>query len=267
MPAYSSRHTPAQRRCSPPPDAATGDRAGSGPRTFSCTPGRSWRHTIRQTRAADLAHTARLHVDGLPVGLFPRLGVRFVSRWHRTFVDSPHAVALVAVDRDPSGREEIVGFLMGATDGQAFTHEVLTRHRSRLLYHGVLALAVRPGTLLQFAHTRLRPYVRRLWCSGRAVRRVDACCSCVSRPTADLTAVAVAPRLRRAGVGQLLVGEFLDRCSSAGSTAVELVAAISSSDALAFYSATGWTAAQRHVTRDGVPVQRFRRRLDRDDEA
>ena len=48
---------------------------------------------IRDAVIGDLRDTARLHIEELPVGLFPRLGTRFVARWHRAFVQSAHAVA------------------------------------------------------------------------------------------------------------------------------------------------------------------------------
>ena len=41
---------------------------------------------------------SRLHVEHLPVGLFPSLGARFVARWHQAHIDSRHGVALVSYD-------------------------------------------------------------------------------------------------------------------------------------------------------------------------
>lgn len=220
--------------------------------------------TIRDARIGDLADTARLHVRVLPTGLFPRLGARFVRRWHQAFLDSPDAVALTAVHLDPHGREHLVGFLMGATDRRAFHRELLTRHRTALLRRGVLALAVRPRTAARFLRTRLRPYLLGLRRSGTRHRADTNDRSTGDREiVADLTAVAVAPSWRRTGAGRDLVRQFLDRSAAAGTPNAELVAAIEPAGAAAFYVRTGWTARQQHVTRDGLRVQAFGRETGR----
>lgn len=219
------------------------------------------RCVIRSAVPADAETTARLHVHELPLRLFPRLGQRFVARWHRAFVQSSHAVALVAVDPGPDRGGAIAGFLMGATDRQAFLRDVLTRHRWALLGHGVLALVVRPRTLIAFVRTRMRPYLRRLRSAERDPRRTPGTDSSgATEAVADLTAVAVAPANRRTGAGRALVEEFLHRCVRAGTHSVELVAAADSADAVAFYSTRGWTTLRTDVTRDGTPVRHFGRR-------
>lgn len=227
------------------------------PRQTAVLPARP-RFTIRDARIGDLADTARLHVHELPMGLFPRLGPRFVGRWHQAFLDSPHAVALTAVHVDPRGREHVVGFLMGATDRFAFHHELLTRHRAALLGHGLLALAGRPRTAARFLRTRLRPYLHGLWRSGTRRTDPDERAAVERAAVADLTAVAVAPSWRHAGAGGDLVGSFLDRCAAAGTPRAELVAAVEPA-AAGFYSRTGWTAGRQYLTRDGLRVQRFGR--------
>ena len=262
MPAYSSHPVSKIQYPTLPPDAETSHRAKLRQNPLPAARNRFKHHAIRDARIPDLAHTAGLHVQQLPVGLFPRMGVQFVSHYHRAFVESPYAIALVSVAEDPNGCEHVDGFLLGTTDEQVFRHDVLTRHRARLLRRGLIALAVRPGTLVQFLRTRLRPYLRRLCRSSSHARLGGRTRTPPSKPAAELTAIAVAPCSQRAGVGRALVDEFVARCSQAGSTTVELVAAVSSDEAMAFYPATGWTELERHVTRDGVPVQRFRRRLD-----
>ena len=221
-------------------------------------------YVLRDARLTDLTATAALHVQELPVGLFPRLGRRFVARWHRAFVQSPHAVAVVAVGPDPRGCDRVVGFLLGATDRRAFRRDVLSEHGWALFGYGVVTLALRPLTLVQFLRTRLGPYLQQLWPSSAAARRTDggARSRTVGDLVGELTAVAVAPSIRRDGAGRTLVEEFLDRCAAAGTPAVELVTATSSATAVAFYVNTGWTRLGSCATRDGVPVQRFGRRLD-----
>jgi GNAT superfamily N-acetyltransferase len=214
---------------------------------------------LRDAVLGDVAATARLHVRELRVGLFPRLGPRFIARWHRAFVESPYGVALVAVGYGPDGREHLTGFLVGATDRRAFRRELLTRHRAALLRRGVLALALRPRTLAHFLGTRLWPYVRRLRAAEPAVLNGGAGHAAA---VAELTAIAVVGGARRRGTGRRLVEVFLGRCAAAGSPWVELVTATGAGEAMAFYTRTGWAEAGQDVNRDGVPVQRFGRRPD-----
>lgn len=212
--------------------------------------------SVRGATPADLSSTAVMHIRELPVGLFPRLGPRFVARWHRACLESRHAVALVAVHRGIAGDERVTGFLMGALDRRAFHNELLTRHRTALLLRGVAALAARPHTLAYFLRTRLRPYLRGLLVAstrpgGVPRRHPDV--------IADLTAIAVSPPWRGTGTGRLLVDAFSRRCAEAGVPTVELVTAAGYAATTAFYERAGWTARQREITRDGLPVQRYDR--------
>lgn len=215
---------------------------------------------MREAVAADADATARLHIEHLSVGLFPRLGHRFVACWHRAYVQSPHAVALVAVEPGPDGGGRIAGFLVGALDRLAFQQELLTRYRTRLAVRAVVALALRPRVLADFLRTRLRPYLHRL----RAPRRKPSVPPGAqpAAPVADLAAVAVDPVLRRTGTGRRLTETFVDRCTTAGAVRVELVTAADSAASVAFYTSTGWTARRRYDTRDGCALQRFVRWTD-----
>lgn len=210
---------------------------------------------VREATAADTATTARLHVHNLSLGLFPRLGPAFVARWHRAHVQSPHGVALVAVERDPAGVEHIAGFVVGSTDRVAFRAELLTRHRRVLLLHGVRALVLRPRVLCHFLRTRLSAYLRRL---RRPRPTVSVPPGAVpAAPIADLTAIAVARERRRTGTGAALTAQFLDRCRRSGASRVELVTATQPTGPVEFYTRSGWTARRRVPSRDGRELQRF----------
>lgn len=216
---------------------------------------------IRTATSGDLAAMAALHISELPIGLFPRLGARFVARWHRAFLDSAHAVALVAVHRDPDGGEDVVGFLAGSTDRKVFRRELLTLHRTSLIIRGVLALAARPRVLAWFLRTRLRPYLSGLRRSGPTRADTEPTRPATGEPTADLTAIAVGQAARRGGTGRRLTEIYLARCAAVGASWVELTtsASPSSAPARAFYSRTGWTELAHGDTRDGQPVARFGR--------
>ncbi|MBW0108823.1 GNAT family N-acetyltransferase [Pseudonocardia sp. KRD-182] len=234
---------------------------GTGHQPASTTPPRSGRARlaapvlVREAVAADVPSTARLHIEHLPVGLFPRLGHRFVACWHSAHLDSPHAVALVVDGPSPDGGRCIAGFLIGALDRHAFQQELLSRYRTRLVVRGAGALALRPRVLVDFLRTRLRPYLRHLR-TPRPTPSVPPGAVALA-PVAELTAVAMAPALRRTGSGRRLVDEFVDRCAAADVRRIELVTDVGSAGSVDFYRRTGWTALRRIDTRDGRTVQRF----------
>ena len=101
---------------------------------------------LRPAVPEDLHLTARAHVDLLPFGLFPSLGVGFVRRRHRTFLDSPHGAGYVVIDPQAPGNGT-VGFLLGTTDQAAHTAAVLADRRTMavLALSGAAALCAGHG--------------------------------------------------------------------------------------------------------------------------
>lgn len=201
---------------------------------------------VRPATTDDVPAMARLHIDQLPVGLFPSLGARFVARWHQAHIDSDHGVALVCDEPTDDG-EQVAGFLVGAVDRGAFRVELLTRHRRALLMYGAGALLVRPRVLARFLRTRSTAYLRRL-------RRPRIPGTTSGTAVADLTAIAVAPRLHRGGAGRALTAEFLRICAASGATHVEVVA---DSAASGFYERTGWRCGRTATARDGRSLRWF----------
>lgn len=229
---------------------------------------------VRPARHDDLLQIAQLHVEELPGGLFPRLGPGFLRCWHGEHLTLALGVALVAVTRDgPADR--VVGFLTGDLDHAAFVEEVLRTRRHALIARGLLALAMRPRVAASFLRTRAPAYLRRLT-GRRPADVVTASSSAAMLPThpaiapttspprspAHLTAIAVRRELRARGVGAQLLEAFHARCGEAGVAAAELLTATASPAPSRFYVRHGWTAVDEEVTRDGVPVRRFRLLLD-----
>lgn len=219
--------------------------------------------TIRAAVARDCAPAAALHLRVLRSGLFPKLGARFLSRWHQTFVTADHGVALTAVEIDPTGHEHVVGFLIGATDQERHTAHTITRYRFSLGLIGALALLARPRLLLHFMRTRALRYARRLAAASTSGdRRLST-----TGPDSDhgaalrvgvVTAVAVDPGARRSGVGRALLDDFVQECRARGAVRAELVAAAGNTAVTSFYTSSGWRLVGSHQTRDGVHVDRYR---------
>jgi ribosomal protein S18 acetylase RimI-like enzyme len=202
---------------------------------------------VRSATSADVRAMSRLHVEHLPVGLFPALGARFVARWHQAHIDSSHGVALVSYHPGEDGHP-VTGFLVGSVDRASFRIDLLGRHRRDLLLHSAGALLLRPRVLARFLRTRSSAYLRRLR------RRPGGTDRPPGPAVAELTAIAVAPARHRRGAGRALTEEFLRACARAGATRAELVA---DDDAGGFYERIGWRCGRSATTRDGASLRRF----------
>lgn len=121
----------------------------------------SWRSQGLRARLmtpADAPATARLHLQYLPDGFFPRLGAAFVTRWHRAFIQQPHGWAAVVVDAD----RQVVSYALVATRHRDFVEGVIRSHGRSLAVSAIVALMGRPRLLLHFLRTRTRRYLRRV---------------------------------------------------------------------------------------------------------
>lgn len=237
----------------PESEARTGRVQGEGAGTGASAAGRL---VLRGAVPADLEATARIHVRLLPVGFFPALGVRFVRRWHRTFLESPHAVAFVAVEPNAPG-DNVGAFLFGSTDEAAHMSALWAERRSvaALTFLAAVSLLGRPGLIRRFVRTRARPWTRRL---VRTISTRSTMQPHNDAPVAVLSAVAVEPVFQGSGVGVRLVALFLERADARGAAAAELVTLTGPGGADRFYERLGWSAVGVHTTRDGHTVRSYR---------
>ena len=232
---------------------------------------------IREMTPADLPLTAFWHRTALPQAFFTRLGPRFLRRWQQTYLDSPHAIALVA-ERTDVLPPQPVAFLLAATDAQAHQAHVLRHHRLSLTVLGLGALLVRPAVLVRFLRTRAGRYIQRMahlpttggLASQASPTATDAACGCpppTSTSSTDpaqahrarvavVVALVVDVKVRRSGVGRALLDAFTLRAAQAGADRAELVTAWAS-DAEAFYDECGWSRSTMRPNRDGSFVSPF----------
>lgn len=212
--------------------------------------------TIEAAAVGDLQRTSELHRQHLGAGIFPRLGLRFLRRYHESFLTSPAAVALTARQDG-----EVVGFLLGTVDNAAHYGWTVRHRGARLALSGMTALLLRPSIAWSFARTRLGRYVRglRRHLARRQAPRL-ATDEPAARPVAVLTHVATAEQVRRAGIGRGLVEAFLAEVQRAGASEVRLVTT-PTGDAPAFYDRTGWEIFADRTGSDGTGVREYRRAL------
>lgn len=206
---------------------------------------------VRALGAGDALATATLHARALPDGFFSQLGVRFLRHYHRTFVDSPHAVALVAAKGD-----QVEGFLLAILAPAPHGAYVLRRWGIRLAARAALALLARPPLLVLFVRTRMLRYARGL---GRRLRPIaDAApTAAVAGTWAVLSHVAVDGNHRGSGSGGALVQALHDRVASVGAAGVVLLTAVEGPGP-AFYRRLGYEDEGEVVGADGQQWLRYR---------
>lgn len=223
---------------------------------------------VRSMTSADLRRTARWHRDLLPHAFFTSLGTGFVRRWHLSYLDSPHAIALIA-ERTDMLPAQPVAFLIGSSDQRAHTAHTLTHHRSALAARAIMGMSMRPGVLVRFVRTRLGRYLRRLASASphqdRMPSRHDGHSASGAggrpvEPLAVVTAIAVEPRLRGTGVGRRLLEAFEAEAARHGTRRAELVTRADSA-AEVFYDQCGWSRLPVRRNRDGAPTTPFSRDL------
>lgn len=227
-------------------------------------------YRVRAMTAADLDAVARIHRSELDYGLFPALGSGFLRAYHRAFIESPHAIGLVAVPDDQSAREdgsEPAALAVGTTAQAAHHRWMLRSHGLPLALHGAIGALTHPRAWPLLAQ-KLRRYVRILGRLGAALpervrrtprRRGEPVARRPERdpmPVAVFMHLAVSPHARGHGLGRALAESFTDRVLEAGCRDLRLVTA-HADEVGPFYEALGWRpAAERE--RDGATVTEYR---------
>ena len=191
--------------------------------------------TVSPLEPADLAAAVVLHERLLPHGFFVDLGTRFMCRYYRGYIESPHGYGVVARSGD-----KVVGALVGTVD-HARHAAWTTRRLPALALTGGTALALRPRMVKRFLLTRLGRYARAV---GRRIWRLCAAGEAVAGDTsaqvAVLAHVFVDPEHQGSGLGARLVEGFISRARAAGATRAELVTLAGTAGAGSFYAAHGW---------------------------
>lgn len=218
---------------------------------------------LRPMLPSDAPPTARLHLEHLSTGLFPRLGHRFLTRWHRTFTDSQHAWGGVVVR--PGG--DVVAVVLVTTDQPAHNAEVLGEHRWALARAGALGLLRHPDALVIFLRTRVLRYLR--WVTRGGGPAGPATSSQEGREVVGVVHVVVtAESMRGQGLAVALLEAAEDHARGRGTTVLALVTDYPETGgdlaappwAWGMYDRLGWERVDvRH--RHGRRVAEYRRRL------
>ena len=202
---------------------------------------------------SDLEFCAAVHGQALQHGFFARLGARFLRAYYATFLDSPHAVALVAT---VSGQP--VGHLVGVIAPRAHTRWLLRRRGPALAVHGLVGMALHPRAAYRFARTRLGRYAR-AWQRHRSAGEGPPA---NDDAPAVLVHVAVLPGARRIAAGRTLVAAFEAEARKRGAKRAVLTTLAGDGGAGGFYERLGWSRSTVRRTPDGLLMEEWALVLD-----
>lgn len=201
---------------------------------------------VRRMGVQDLEFVLEQHETHFPDNVFHRLGRRMLQCYYRTFLDSNHAVALVAlIDGRPAG------YLTGVLDTVRHRQLVKRFHGPSLAVAGLLAAVRHP-----------------LLASGLVRRRMQVARRPTSKQphpptvTAVLSHVAVQTSAHRRGAGSALVDAFLDQCRDHQSNEVWVATADTAEPGERLYLRRGFTLVRRDSTFDGRWIRLYMLDLD-----
>lgn len=203
---------------------------------------------VRPLAAADLGFAAALHAEALPDGFFVALGPAFLMSYYAAFMNSPHAVALLATVAD-----EPQGVLVGTVDDAGHYRWILRYQRKPLALAALRALVSDPLLGVRFLRTRSRRYARGALRLLRRRRRGTVATTRVPT-TGALTHVAVSQASRENGVGTTLVQAYVDKAYALGSRRLR-VATRADRGTSDFYRRLGWSPAGTTRNLDGIEFE------------
>jgi GNAT superfamily N-acetyltransferase len=185
-----------------------------------------------------LADVVSVHLDAFPDFFMTQLGPRFLREYYRCVDDFP--LGLLLTERDDQG---CVGFVAGFVDPAAFYRE-LRRRRVRLAVAACAGIVPRPRRLF----TLLANYRR----AGSAAEHA------VDPRTAELSSLAVRPRVAGKGVGSRLVHRFVLAAASRGANRVVLTTDAFGNDAVnRFYQRIGFICVRTFEARRGRVLNEY----------
>lgn len=214
--------------------------------------------TIDTVQPEDFEQTAALHKAYLKLGLFPRLGRHFLSRYQESFMRSPHGIALVARDADDG---QVVGALFATTSNPDHYRWVVRNFGWELALAGCSALMWRPHLAWTFASTRLGRYARGLTRHIAPSSASAPVAGGARAPVSVLSHIVIDESTRRKGVGRKLVEEFKARARRKGVRRAVLVTEEGGLGA-PFFEKIGCSLVGKRQGSDGHAIREYRLATD-----
>lgn len=194
---------------------------------------------IRRMGLADLEFVVDEHLAHFPDNVFGQMGRRFLTEYYRTFLDGPHADAVVTVAEGSR-----VGYLVGVLDVREHRRLVRKFHFRRLAWHATSALALRPSMATGLLRRRISVRLAALRSRARAT-------GSASKGIAVLSHVAVRAEARGLGLGTSMILQFVERAQDSGARTVSVATRAGEAGAGELYLQLGWKLTRERDTFDG----------------
>lgn len=198
-----------------------------------------------------------LHLYQLSDEFITRFGKGFLIKYYEAFAQSPHGVALVAIEVE-TGR--VVGTLLGSLRAAQHYRYVFRRFGMSLGLRILWSALTNPALARDILNTRLRRYVRgtmRLILKkfgARSLHRVE------TETVGDLTHLVVDLACRSQGVGSQLVRTYESLAFKANVNRIDLVTLPGNfGGAGDFYERLGYCCVGQHVSRSGETFLLYRK--------
>ena len=210
---------------------------------------------VRPLRITDVAAAVAIHRVELSTEFLSRCGVRFLRSYYCAWIESPGAIALVALDGD-----EVVGVVLGATDPAGHVQAMVRRRGLRIVGDLALHAALHPTFARELVVTRLTRYVGGV---GRLIRRrlrqrTTPPIETPSARTGEITHVFVSAARQGQGIGRALLAASEEVARRTGVATLELVTPPDQA-ARRFYERLGWIEDGEMTSRSGELFVRFHR--------
>jgi ribosomal protein S18 acetylase RimI-like enzyme len=167
-----------------------------------------------------------------------RLGPSFLRAMYGWYVDSPQAIAHVAID----GQGRVVGFVAGTTNAEDYHRSLFRRRGGALLGALVGRLFTSPVETARLAWERKDLLPQAL--SSMLARGSSGPLEDAPEPeegAASLVSIGVEPSQRRSGIGRRLTELFVNEAGERGCEVVTLSVREDNPGARLFYESMGWT--------------------------
>jgi len=197
---------------------------------------------VCRARVDDAPAVAQLHVASFPGFFLTTLGDGFLTEFYAGAIALPDSVAFVA--RGAEG--EIVGAVVGVLHERGFHRRAVSRRAVRSVVTLAIALVRRP--------TALGPLLTRLPTVRRGARPVSG-----SEDGGLLASLFVDAAARGHGVGEALVGAWVNRARALGASSAYLTTDADGNEAVnRFYDRLGWGLVGQEDAGSGRPRNRYR---------
>jgi ribosomal protein S18 acetylase RimI-like enzyme len=184
-----------------------------------------------------LEQVAALHEACFGGYYLTRLGPSFLRAMYGWYVDSPQAIAYVALD----GRERVVGFVAGTTRAEDYHRSLFRRRGGALLGALVTRLVTSPADTVRLAWERKDLLPQAL--SSMLARGSGGPLESPPGPekgAASLVSIGVDPARRRSGIGRRLTDLFVRDAGQRGCLVVTLSVREDNPGARLFYESMDW---------------------------